>query len=263
SLAIPLINSDAKMFGVLNLYSSEPRFFTKKTERLFITFANHALSAIENRQLIEGLEEKVKERTKEIEETHSELKKLFNAVEQSGEAVVVTDAYGIIEYVNPAFCTISGYSREEALGRNPKILNSGKNPPGLFRDMWNTILSGKIWRGTVINRKKTGDLYHEEMTVAPVIDSYGEITNFIAVKNDVTDKLMAQEELRKKNIELDEARMQAESANRAKSDFLSNMSHEMRTPLGAIIGFYEMMTEGFAGEINAQQSEYLGNVINA
>jgi PAS domain S-box-containing protein len=127
SLSIPLINSEAQVFGVLNLYSSEPRFFTKKTVRLFITFANHAVSAIENRQLIEGLEEKIKDRTKEV----------------------------------------------------------------------------------------------------------------------------------------DEARMQAESANRAKSDFLSNMSHEMRTPLGAIIGFSEMMKEGFAGKINAQQSEYLGKVINA
>lgn len=212
---------------------------------------------ISERKRFEG---QLLEWTKEIEVANFELKKLINAVEQAAEAILVTDLKGRIQYVNPAFTVISGYSKEEALGKTPQILHSDQNPPGLFNKMWEDILSGRIWKGTVINRKKTGELYYEEMTVTPVLDSGGKISNFIALKKDVTDRVRAEEELQRKNIELGDAREMADTANKAKSEFLANMSHELRTPLNAVIGFSDMLLLGMTGSLTDKQMHYIRDI---
>lgn len=198
--------------------------------------------------------------TKEIEAANFELKKLLNAVEQAAEAILVTDLKGRIQYVNPAFTVISGYSKEEALGKTPQMLHSDQNPPDLFSKMWEDILSGRIWKGTVINRKKTGEIYYEEMTVTPVLDSGGKISNFIALKKDVTDRVRAEEELQRKNIELGDAREMADTANKAKSEFLANMSHELRTPLNAVLGFSDMLLLGMTGSLTDKQMHYIRDI---
>lgn len=200
------------------------------------------------------------ERNRKLEASNLELKKLFNAVEQSSEAILITDIKGRIQYVNPAFTAISGYMREEALGKTPHIVHSDRNPPGFFREMWAVILSGRIWKGTVINRRKTGELYHEEMTITPVLDSKGKITNFIALKKDITDRVKAEEELKQKNIKLAEAEARADAANKAKSEFLANMSHELRTPLNAIFGFSDVLLQGMTGALTEKQEHYLRNI---
>lgn len=258
--AFSLISSEGKAIGALTLYSSEPHFFTKERVELFQVYANQAATAIENRLLIEGLEKKVRERTRELEYANIELKKIFNAIEQAAESVLVTDINGTIQYVNPAFSAITGYSREEAIGKNPRILKSGKNLPEMYKDLWETILSGRIWKETIINKKKSGELYYEEMTVAPVLDELGKVRNFIAIKNNVTDRVKAEEELRQKNIELHNTKLQAEAANKAKSEFLANMSHELRTPLNSIIGFSELLREGITGPLNEEQKDYLKDI---
>ena len=112
--------------------------------------------------------------------------RLVTAIEQSAEAVVITNTSGEIEYVNPAFTRITGYSREEALGQNPRILKSGKQDPAFYQQLWATILKGKIWHGELINRRKDGSLYTEQMNIAPVRGERGEVTHFIATKQDVT-----------------------------------------------------------------------------
>src|SRR5208283_1451333 len=262
-LGVPLIITGVKCIGALTSYSSDPNYFTPYRINLFRIFANQAAIAIENARLLEGLEKKIRGRTGELEKANTELKKMFNAIEQAAEIIVITDAMGTIQYVNPAFLAVSGYRREEALGKNPRILNSGKNPPGLFKDMWETILSGRIWKGTVINRKKTGELYYEEMIITPVINKERDITNFIAIKNDVTDRIKAEEEMKQKNAALKEAKQAAERANMAKSEFLVNMSHELRTPLNSIIGFSEIMELGIGGELNKEQKENIGYVTSS
>jgi len=118
---------------------------------------------------------------------------LARAVEQVAEGVVITDCEGTILYVNPAFSRLSGYSPEEVIGATPRLVRSGKHDCQFYRNLWSTIRSGRIWRGDLINRHKNGSLYTEEMTITPVRDSTGTITNFIAIKQDVTDRRAAEE----------------------------------------------------------------------
>ncbi|MBP9119632.1 MAG: PAS domain S-box protein [Ignavibacterium sp.] len=164
----------------------------------------------------------------------AETLKLSAAIVQSPTIVVITDPTGNIEYANPKFSEITGYSLEEAKGNNPKILKSGKHKSEFYTGLWKTILSGKTWHGEFQNKKKNGELYWENALIAPLIDSDGNITNFVAVKEDITEK--------KKMIEeLIIAKEKAEEMNRIKSSFFANMSHELRTPMVGILGFSEVL----------------------
>ena len=118
---------------------------------------------------------------------------LTEAVEQSADAILITDAFGTIQYVNPAFSLMSGYSREETVGQNPRFLKSGSQPVELYKELWNTIASGQVWHGEVINRRKDGTCYTEDMKIAPVRDSHGEIVGYIAIKRDVTERRAAEQ----------------------------------------------------------------------
>lgn len=130
---------------------------------------------------------------KRAEET---LEKLHKAVEQSPATVVITDKDGVIEYVNPEFTRVTGYSYEEAIGKNPRILKSGKMPEALYEELWSTILTGNIWKGEMVNKIKNGDLIWENISIAPIIGENGSITNFVAVKEDITEKRQALDELK-------------------------------------------------------------------
>ncbi len=179
-----------------------------------------------------------------------ELRKLSQAVEQTPACVVITDAQGTIEYVNPQFTATTGYTREEALGMNPRILNSGECSPEVYRHLWKTITSGREWRGEFHNRKKNGELYWESAIISPVRNEQGAITHFLAVKENITERKRTEQELHK-------AKESAEVANRAKSEFLANMSHEIRTPMNGIIGMTELVLDT---QLNPEQREYMGMV---
>ena len=118
---------------------------------------------------------------------------LITAVEQAADGIVLTDTEGNIQYVNPAFTKMTGYSREEALGENPRVLKSGHHPQAFYEDLWKTIKSGQVWHGDMINQRKDGTLYNEEMRIAPVRSLTGEVVNYIAIKHDVSDRRAAEE----------------------------------------------------------------------
>ncbi|MBT6154476.1 MAG: PAS domain S-box protein, partial [Planctomycetaceae bacterium] len=162
-----------------------------------------------------------------------EIRRLSVAVEQSPAMVVITDVEGTIEYVNPMFTEITGYTAEEVIGQNPRILSSGKTSPEDHKRMWRTILLGETWRGEYQNKKKNGELYWEASSISPIKNSEGTITHFVAIKEDITPRKQVEEELLQAAL----------AANRAKSDFLANMSHEIRTPMTAILGYVDLIEE--------------------
>ncbi len=207
----------------------------------------------------------------EVIKAREERNKLFNAVEQSEESIIITDLKGTIEYVNPAFERKTGYSVAEALGQNPKILNSGKQPHEFYERMWQTLSRGDIWSGELINKKKSGELYYEQVTISPVKNELRETTHYVAIKNDITARKLAEEEILQKNRELEQANhIQAEmmrdvqtamhaakAAARAKSDFLANMSHEIRTPMNAIMGMAHLLAKT---PLDDSQLDYVGKI---
>ncbi|MBV5305238.1 MAG: PAS domain S-box protein [Desulfobulbaceae bacterium] len=192
--------------------------------------------------------EDITERHKTLEKIHT----LSQVVEQSPESIVITNLDGKIEYVNEAFIRNTGYTLDEAMHQNPRILQSGKTPPENYKEIWESLPQGLAWKGEFINKRKDGSEYIEFANIAPIRQADGRITHYMAIKEDITAKKeLAQElelhrhhleeQVEKRTAELVEARAQAESANRAKSAFLANMSHEIRTPMNAIIGLTHLL----------------------
>ena len=124
------------------------------------------------------------------------LRKLSSAVEQSPASVMITDVRGNIEYVNPKFTRLTGYTPEEAIGQNPRMLKSGMQPAAQYRQLWKTVLSGREWHGEFANRKKNGDIFWESVSIVPIKDSAGAITHLLAVKEDISERKRAEEEIR-------------------------------------------------------------------
>jgi PAS domain S-box-containing protein len=131
-----------------------------------------------------------------VAERTAELSKLSQAVEQSPVTVMITDKKGIIEYVNPSFSEVTGYAVKEAIGQNSRILKSGTHPSSFYKDLWDTILSGKTWRGEFRNRKKNDEEFWESTSISAIKNKEGEITHFVAVKQDITEQKRAEEVLK-------------------------------------------------------------------
>jgi len=157
-----------------------------------------------------------------------EKERLATAIEYASETVVITDINGIIQYVNPAFEKLTGYTRKEAIGQNPSILSSGRHNEAFYKKMWAVLLRGKAWNGRFTNKKKDGSLFEEEVTLSPIKDKAGEITSFVAIKRDVT-----------KEIELDKKLQQAQKMETI-GTLAGGIAHDFNNILGAIIGYAEM-----------------------
>ena len=123
------------------------------------------------------------------------MRKLLQAVEQSAASVIITDVRGMIEFVNPAFTAITGYSQEEAIGMKTSMLSAGETPPNVYKEMWSTIAAGGTWRGEMLNRRKNGELYWDSITISPVRDEQDDITSFVAIQEDITERHAAEEKL--------------------------------------------------------------------
>ncbi len=187
----------------------------------------------------------------EIKENESRLRLLQQVIEQTPVSVVITDTDGTIQYVNPGFEKATGYTRQEAIGKTPGILNSGTQDKNYYKNLWDTILSGKNWHGEFYNKKKDGTLYWESAVIAPICDENNEIKQFVAIKEDVTNiKQMV------KDLEI--AKEKAEESDRLKTIFLANMSHEIRTPLNGILGFSSIISSGMC---SSEQLEKYGKII--
>ena len=160
--------------------------------------------------------------------------RLATAVEQSAEAIVVTDAQAVIQYVNPAFERVTGYSRAESVGQNPRLLKSGRQGPEFYQDMWSRLIEGKAWSGQLTNRRKNGSLYDAESTVTPVRGQDGKIINFVAVSRDVTYQRSIEEQLRQSQ------KMQAIGT------LAGGIAHDFNNMLTVIGGYCGMLTADIA-----------------
>jgi PAS domain S-box-containing protein len=158
------------------------------------------------------------------------------ALESAANAIMITDAEGKIIWVNPAFSRTTGYSFEEAAGKNPRLLKSGKQDPEFYQQMWETIRSGEVWRNTVINRRKDGTLNHEDMTITPIRDNTGKIAHFVAIKQDITELQQALSEVKKKNEELASMTQQLWHASKLATmgELAASIAHELNNPLATV-----------------------------
>ena len=232
----PIVDHAGSVVGTFALYRREPWRPRPYQDRI-VAMATHAAAVAIGRHHEEQL-----------------LRKLSLAVDQSAESIVITDLAGNIEYVNDAFTRISGYTRAEVVGKKPAILRSGRTPDETYKQLWAKLGRGECWRGEFINRRKDGREFHENCIITPLRQPDGSITHYLAMKSDVTETKRITAELalhrhhleelvEKRTAELAQAKLQAESASRAKGTFLANMSHEIRTPMNAILGLTYILRE--------------------
>ncbi|MBN2668681.1 MAG: PAS domain S-box protein [Bacteroidales bacterium] len=176
---------------------------------------------------------------------------LSQALKQNSNTIVITDTDGNIQYVNPMFEQTTGYKYSEAIGKNPRILKSEKQSRSFYKNLWETLTSGKVWSGEFYNKRKDGTFYWEQAIISPIIDETGVITHYVADKIDITEVKKMQEELIK-------SKEKAEESDRLKTAFLQNMSHEIRTPLNGILGFAQLLSEPL---LPADQIAQYSNII--
>jgi two-component system cell cycle sensor histidine kinase/response regulator CckA len=171
----------------------------------------------------------------ELKQAEVAHERLSVAIEQAGEVVVVTDAKGTIQYVNPMFETLTGYTRAEAIGQNPRILKSSSHDEEFYRELWDTITSGRTWQGKIVNLKKDGTPYIEEATISPVHDNEGRIVNFVAVKRDITEHLRSAEENARLETQLQQLRKMESIGQLA-----GGVAHDFNNMLTVILAHAEM-----------------------
>ncbi|WP_198264698.1 DAHL domain-containing protein [sulfur-oxidizing endosymbiont of Gigantopelta aegis] len=167
----------------------------------------------------------------EIKKAEEQLRLQSAALKMAANGIVITDQNGKIQWVNDAFSHLTGYDRDEVIGQKPSILKSDKQTDKFYKNMWDTVLSGQIWHGELINRKKNGNQYTEEQTISPVYDMKGNISHFIAIKQDISDRLQTEEALRRSQ----------------KMDAIGQLSggiaHDFNNQLGVIIGYLDFLDE--------------------
>jgi PAS domain S-box-containing protein len=195
-------------------------------------------------------------RAKQVSELAlAELASYTQAVGQHA-LITVTDQKGRITDVNDRFCEVSGFSRAELIGRNHNVMNAGVHSNAFFSDLWTTITRGDLWRNEICNRAKNGELYWTDTAIVPVKNEQGQISRFISVRLDITDRKKTEAELMRAMV----AVAVADNANAAKSAFLANMSHEIRTPMNSIIGMtYLALKTG----LDPKQRDYLVKIQNS
>jgi PAS domain S-box-containing protein len=183
-----------------------------------------------------------------------QLNKFSTGIMNSPSSILITDINGTIEYVNPFFTEFTGYTYEEAVGSNPNLLNSGRNPKEIYVDMWNTILKGEVWNGELLNKKKNGQFFWEIARIAPIFNDNGIITSFIAIKEDITE--------RKRTLELiEQSERDLRDINAKKDKFFSIIAHDLRSPFSGLAGLTEILKNSIR-ELSEEQVDTYLDLIN-
>lgn len=193
------------------------------------------------------------------------LRLLYRAVEQCPASIVITDIDGSIQYVNRRFTEVTGYRRDEALGKNPRIIKSGNTPDNVYQEMWSTIKAGGTWVGRLENRRKNGDYYWESAIIQGITTERGEVMNFLAIKEDITDRVAAERKIRELQATLekriDERTRAMSLAVKDLESFSYSVSHDLRAPLRAITGFSQILLETEAQNLSEEGQALLDRVV--
>jgi len=189
-------------------------------------------------------------------EVEKQMQLFSSVVEQTADMVLVTDQDGVIEYVNPSFEKMTGYSKKEVIGLTPKILKSGQNNPQIYKILWNTILSGQTFNAVLINKKKNGELFYTEKTISPLFDDSNQVQHFVSTDRDVTEQKKAEESLEKKAIAL-------ERANAELEQFTNIASHDLREPLRTITTYLQLIERKNAKTLDQESLGYMNFTIDA
>lgn len=166
-----------------------------------------------------------------------ELQKLYLSIETSSASIVITDSSGAICYSNPSFCKITGYLQEEVIGQNMRMFKSGVHDQDFYKSMWDSISNGKTWRGEICNKRKGGELFWESTIITPIPDKFGKIVNYVAIKNDISEKI---------------------DLERLKEDVDRILRHDLKTPLNAIVTLPQLLKED--ANLTLEQYDYLDHI---
>jgi PAS domain S-box-containing protein len=232
--------------GAINQYTMEKRFIRKDGS---IVYVNLAVGCVRTTggsvDYVVALFDDISEQKK----SQNEFLMLSAAVQQAHEIIIITDIQAVIQYVNPEFTRITGYSGQEAVGCTPALLRSGKHDENFYKMLWSTILQGETWRGRFINRKKNGELYDEEAAIYPIRSVTGVLTNYVAVKRDITHELKIEQQLRQVQ------KMEAIGT------LAGGIAHDFNNILGVIYGYAEMSMD--PSETMTQINSNLHQLISA
>ncbi|MDH5188010.1 MAG: PAS domain S-box protein [Rhodospirillaceae bacterium] len=243
--------NNSKLIAPRIINKARDLYGRRKNGRLFPMELNVSSMEIDGQRKFIGMMHDISERKKNDET----LRKALQGLEQSADAVFITDLEGKIEYVNRKFVEFTGYKFKEVKGKNPKIIASGNTPKEVYADLWRTILSGNEWRGEIQDKTKGGEIIWASVTISPIRDNNGEITHFISSHRDITKR-------KENDLALRVAMQKTEVATKAKSELLANMSHELRTPLNAIIGFSDLIISATFGKLEHKEYSDYVNLIN-
>jgi len=215
----------------------------------------------------DDMADEIERRIGELTRAQAELRKLSLAIEYSPASVMITDAEGVIEYVNPRFSAVTGYAPDEAVGRKPSFLKAGTMNDEIYADLWQTVSAGRPWRGCLLNRKKSGTAFWEDTWIAPIRDAAGNISHYVAVKEDITERVRLEEEKARLQEDLERrvaSRTQQLSATvKELESFSYSVSHDLRSPLRAVHGFAHLMQEECGECDNTAALEHLKRIQGA
>ncbi|MBT4936916.1 PAS domain S-box protein [Candidatus Peregrinibacteria bacterium] len=203
----------------------------------------------------QNLEQQIDERTSDLKDSYDKLREFSVAMQNISNSIIITSYDGVIEYVNKAFLKNTGYTEEEAIGENARLLQAYDSKSLVYKEITKTIRSGNIWAGELQNKRKNGETYWEKANISPIFLEDGSFQKFITVKADITKEVRLQENLKSSYKKLKEL-------DKKKDEFISIASHELRTPMSVIKGYVSLMIDGATGDTTDKQKDFLQKIFD-